>query len=44
MYMYYDKLDISIHNVDIQKFFIFYVIEKHFVFHYNGEDKLKIIF
>ena len=25
-------------------FFIFYVIEKHFVFHYNGEDKLKLIF
>ena len=25
-YMYYDKLDISIHNVDIQKFFIFILI------------------
>ena len=30
-YMYYDKLDISIHNVDIQKFFIFYVIRMEYI-------------
>ena len=30
-YMYYDKLDISLHNIDIQKFLFFYVIRMDYI-------------